>query len=139
MFFYEEEFIAASQVSPWAFYPEVLKCRDMVVAALKGFAALPSTKALVRNYHQQALNAHHKAQAASAGPGGGGEVGRKGSITQISKLTRRGSVTSTRDNNIAAAAANASKIAGMAGGGKQQQGKTKGGGVMNMLTSMNTR
>eukprot|EP01034_Spumella_vulgaris_P024589 gene24589-30955_t len=122
------------QVSPWAFYPEVMKCRDPIIASLKNYANLPSTKTLVKSYHTQAANAYQKAMAASQPNTSNGpqKVTRQGSFTQVSTLQRRGSVTSSRENGIAAAAANAAKLASGGGGG----GKKGKGGVIGMLTNM---
>ena len=50
LFFFEEEFVAATQYSPIVHFPEVMKNKDTILNSLKAYAASPQTKLLVRNY-----------------------------------------------------------------------------------------
>lgn len=54
LFFFEQECIAISAVSPWVYYPEVNKNKESVLASIRRFLASPKLRALVRDYYLSA-------------------------------------------------------------------------------------
>ena len=76
----------------------MLKHRDIIISTLKSFAALPATKALVKQYlhHVNIEYEKHKPQSTPATPGTGGH--RKSSVNPNAKSgdRRMSSVSKTK-------------------------------------------
>lgn len=71
LFFFEGEFVAATQAATWVLYPEILRDKDNIVASLLAFTESSDVKMFVCSYfaraNREAVIARAKAAAAKAG------------------------------------------------------------------------
>jgi hypothetical protein len=83
LFFFEEELIGISAVSPWVFYPEIWKNREAILSSIVRFVLTNPMKTSIHNIYRTANKTHPKYQQNLLLPkedGGGGAMKRKQSI-----------------------------------------------------------
>jgi len=68
IFYFEGELVAATQQSPWCFYPDISENRDLILSTIKSFAATAAMRSLIRAIFTRAKEHSKPKLTSSFGP-----------------------------------------------------------------------